>query len=83
MTRPDGAATSDPRDIDLPPRWRSWRIRAREEYLTVNLSRAELFRSIVLEVDPDGQDPNDVDEQSRFTKSDLARIALRLRLFTP
>ncbi|PHQ37424.1 hypothetical protein DJ69_17170 [Halorubrum persicum] len=74
---------ADPRDLDLPPRWINWRFGARTEYLTVNLSRADLFRAIVLEVDPGDQDPEEVDEQSRFTKSDLAQIALRLGLYRP
>lgn len=49
----------------------------------MNLSRSQLFRAIVLEVDPDDQNPDAVDDQSRFTKSDLARIALKLGLYRP
>ncbi|TKX78733.1 hypothetical protein EXE53_19650 [Halorubrum sp. SD626R] len=77
------ASTDDPRDIDLPVRWRNWQYAARTEYLTVTLSRADLFRAIVLEVEPEDVDPEDVDEQSRFTKTDLARIALKLGLYRP
>jgi len=73
--------TDDPRKITLPAGWRSWGYAARGRYLTVNLSRAELFRAIVLHVDPDDRDPKDVDEKSRFRKEELAYIALRLGLF--
>ncbi|GAB3692857.1 hypothetical protein [Halorubrum pallidum] len=64
------ASVDDPRDIELPVRWRNWPYGARSEYLTVTLSRADLFRAIVLEVEPDDVDPEDVDDQSRFSKTD-------------
>lgn len=71
----------DPRDLDLPHGWRSWEWAARAEYLKVNLSRADLFRAIVLQVEPGDRDPADVDEHSRFRKDELAKIALRLGMF--
>ena len=74
------AESDDPRELDLPPRWPAWQQHAKLEYLTVNLSRADLFRTIVLETRTDVE-PADVDATSRFTKADLARIALRLGVF--
>lgn len=74
------AAPDDPRDVELPVRWSTWPRPARVEYLTVNLSRADLFRTIVLETRTDAE-PDDVDATSRFSKDDLARIALRLGVF--
>lgn len=71
----------DPRDITLPAGWRSWGYRDRSQYLTVNLSRADLFRAIVLCVDPDERDAQDVDRRSRFRKDELAYMALRLGMF--
>ncbi|MFD1571020.1 hypothetical protein [Halorubrum laminariae] len=81
MERNQSIYDEDPRDFELPTRWRSWNYPTRKEYLTVNLSRADLFRAIVLEVRPDDQDPESVDATSRFSKDDLSYIALRVGLF--
>ena len=71
----------DPREMDLPLRWGEWSYQSRTDYLTLNLSRADLFRAVALEVDPAAPDPSEISAQSRFTKEQIARIALHLGLF--
>ena len=71
----------DPREMDLPVRWAEWSYQSRTDFLTLNLSRADLFRAVALEVDPSKPEPSEISAQSRFSKEQIARIALNLGLF--
>lgn len=73
--------SDDPREIDLPVRWRNWGYVGQTKFLTTTLSRADLFRAVALEVEPTSTEPSEISAQSRFTKQQLARIALKLGLY--
>lgn len=74
MTEPDS------RDFELPPKWSSWPLEAKIEYLTNTMGRDELFMSVAEAASLD-VDPGEVTPKSRLRKRQLAVIAYRLGEF--